>query len=125
MYRGIRVNVVVDNLFNYRPDHYYNSTPTTTGTTVSVVGRAPLKDPVALRLSGVTISLRNSEADYHQGRCVRRGPLSFYPSSVGTVLSNLASVAVPCGGGRDVLSSFGEYRPSAFVIRTVKQKEEL
>ena len=36
MYRGIRVNVVVDNLFNYRPDHYYNSTPTTTGTTVSV-----------------------------------------------------------------------------------------
>ena len=36
VYRGIRVNVVVDNLFNYRPDHYYNSTPTTTGTTVSV-----------------------------------------------------------------------------------------
>ena len=34
------------------------------GTTVFVVGRAPLKDPVALRLSGVTISLRNSEADY-------------------------------------------------------------
>ena len=34
------------------------------GTTVSVVGRAPLRDPVALRLSGVTISLRNSEADY-------------------------------------------------------------
>lgn len=34
------------------------------GTTVSVVGRAPLKDPVALRLSGVTISLRNNEADY-------------------------------------------------------------
>ena len=34
------------------------------GTTVSVIGRAPLKDPVALRLSGVTISLRNSEADF-------------------------------------------------------------
>lgn len=34
------------------------------GTPVSIVGRAPLKDPVALRLSGVTISLRNSEADY-------------------------------------------------------------
>ena len=34
------------------------------GTTVSIVGRAPLKDPVAMRLSGVTISLRNSEADY-------------------------------------------------------------
>lgn len=34
------------------------------GAPVSVVGRAPLKDPVALRLSGVTISLRNKEADY-------------------------------------------------------------
>ena len=34
------------------------------GTTVSIVRRAPLKDPVALRLSGVTISLRNSEADF-------------------------------------------------------------
>lgn len=34
------------------------------GTTVSIVGKAPLKDPVALRLSGVTISLRNNEADY-------------------------------------------------------------
>ena len=34
------------------------------GTTVSIVGRAPLNDPVALRLSGVTISLRNSEADF-------------------------------------------------------------
>ncbi|MDD7477984.1 MAG: FeoA domain-containing protein, partial [Desulfovibrio sp.] len=32
--------------------------------TVSVVGRAPLHDPVALRLSGVTITLRNNEADY-------------------------------------------------------------
>lgn len=34
------------------------------GAPVSVVGRAPLRDPVALRLSGVTISLRNQEADY-------------------------------------------------------------
>jgi ferrous iron transport protein A len=34
------------------------------GTEVRVVGRAPLKDPVALRLAGVTISLRNNEADY-------------------------------------------------------------
>lgn len=34
------------------------------GASVSVVGRAPLRDPVALRLSGVTISLRNREADY-------------------------------------------------------------
>lgn len=34
------------------------------GASVAVVGRAPLRDPVALRLSGVTISLRNSEADH-------------------------------------------------------------
>ncbi len=34
------------------------------GASVSVVGRAPLRDPVALRLSGVTISLRNREADF-------------------------------------------------------------
>ena len=36
----------------------------TLGFTVTVVGRAPLQDPVALRLSGVTIMLRNKEADY-------------------------------------------------------------
>ncbi len=36
------------------------------GSTVSIVGRAPLKDPVAVRLSGVTISLRNNEADHIQ-----------------------------------------------------------
>lgn len=36
----------------------------TPGSTVTVVGRAPLQDPVALRLSGVTIMLRNKEADY-------------------------------------------------------------
>lgn len=34
------------------------------GTEVTVVGRAPLHDPVALRLSGVTVTLRNKEADY-------------------------------------------------------------
>ena len=34
------------------------------GSTVSVIGRAPLQDPVAVRLSGVTISLRNNEADH-------------------------------------------------------------
>ena len=34
------------------------------GTEISVVGRAPLQDPVALRLSGVTVTLRNKEADY-------------------------------------------------------------
>lgn len=34
------------------------------GTTIEVIGRAPLRDPVALRLKGFTLSLRNSEADY-------------------------------------------------------------
>jgi ferrous iron transport protein A len=33
------------------------------GTAVTVVGRAPLKDPVALRLKGFTLTLRNNEAD--------------------------------------------------------------
>lgn len=31
---------------------------------IEIVGHAPLKDPVALRLKGFTLSLRNSEADY-------------------------------------------------------------
>ncbi len=34
------------------------------GTEVTVIGRAPLFDPVALRLNGFTLTLRNSEADY-------------------------------------------------------------
>jgi ferrous iron transport protein A len=34
------------------------------GTIVKVIGRAPLKDPVALRLLDFTLTLRNSEADY-------------------------------------------------------------
>lgn len=34
------------------------------GIEITVVGRAPLKDPVALRLLGFTLSLRNNEADY-------------------------------------------------------------
>lgn len=34
------------------------------GTDVVVVGRAPLKDPVAIRLRGYTMTLRNDEADY-------------------------------------------------------------
>lgn len=34
------------------------------GAAVTVIGRAPLKDPVALRLGGVTIALRNKEADH-------------------------------------------------------------
>ncbi len=34
------------------------------GVEVEVVGRAPLRDPVALRLPGFTLSLRNNEADH-------------------------------------------------------------
>jgi len=33
------------------------------GEEIQVIGRAPLKDPVSLRLRGFTLSLRNSEAD--------------------------------------------------------------
>jgi ferrous iron transport protein A len=34
------------------------------GATIEIVGRAPLKDPVALRLQGFTLTLRNNEADW-------------------------------------------------------------
>ncbi len=34
------------------------------GTEIAIVGQAPLKDPVAIRLRGFTMSLRNSEADH-------------------------------------------------------------
>ena len=33
------------------------------GTEIKVVGRAPLRDPVALRLRDFTLTLRNNEAD--------------------------------------------------------------
>lgn len=33
VHKGVNVILTVDNLFNYRPDHYYNNTPSTTGTT--------------------------------------------------------------------------------------------
>jgi ferrous iron transport protein A len=36
----------------------------TPGTEIIMQGRAPLLDPVALRVRGFTLSLRNSEADY-------------------------------------------------------------
>ncbi|MFA5701076.1 MAG: FeoA family protein [Desulfuromonas sp.] len=35
-----------------------------TGTEIEIVGRAPLKDPVAVRLRGFTLTLRNNEADH-------------------------------------------------------------
>ncbi|PLX48357.1 MAG: iron transporter FeoA [Desulfobulbaceae bacterium] len=34
------------------------------GTDISIQGRAPLNDPVALRVMGGTLSLRNNEADF-------------------------------------------------------------
>lgn len=34
------------------------------GASIEIVGKAPLRDPVALRIEGSTIALRNSEADY-------------------------------------------------------------
>lgn len=34
------------------------------GVEIQVVGRAPLEDPVAIRLLGFTLTLRNNEADY-------------------------------------------------------------
>lgn len=34
------------------------------GTEVTVVGKAPLRDPVALRLRDFTMTLRNKEADH-------------------------------------------------------------
>ena len=36
----------------------------TKGVEVTLQGRAPLNDPVALRVRGFTLSLRNNEADY-------------------------------------------------------------
>jgi len=34
------------------------------GTPLKIQGRAPLKDPVAIKLRNFTLSLRNNEADY-------------------------------------------------------------
>ncbi|MDJ0986686.1 MAG: FeoA family protein [Desulfobacterales bacterium] len=34
------------------------------GTEIKIQGRAPLNDPVALRVMGTTLTLRNNEADY-------------------------------------------------------------
>lgn len=34
------------------------------GTKIRIQGRAPLNDPIALRLMGFTLTLRNNEADF-------------------------------------------------------------
>ncbi len=41
------------------------------GVELQVIGRAPLEDPVALRLMGFTLTLRNNEADYVAVRDVK------------------------------------------------------
>ncbi len=38
----------------------------TQGSEIEVVGRAPLQDPVALRVKNFTLTLRNNEADHIQ-----------------------------------------------------------
>ncbi len=35
IWRGITLNITVDNLFNYRPSYYFSNSPSTTGTTLS------------------------------------------------------------------------------------------
>lgn len=34
------------------------------GTSLTVMGRAPLRDPVEIKLKGYNLTLRNNEADY-------------------------------------------------------------
>jgi ferrous iron transport protein A len=34
------------------------------GTEIKILGRAPLKDPVSIRLRNYTLTLRNNEADF-------------------------------------------------------------
>lgn len=36
----------------------------TPGTVIEIQGRAPLKDPVAIKIRNFTLTLRNNEADY-------------------------------------------------------------
>lgn len=36
VWQGVNITLSVDNLFNYRPDYYYNNSPGTTGTTCSL-----------------------------------------------------------------------------------------
>ncbi len=58
--KGIIVSVHCEGELRQR----INDMGLTPGAEVRVVGRAPLKDPVALKVRGFTISLRNNEADH-------------------------------------------------------------
>ncbi|MGE4551693.1 MAG: ferrous iron transport protein A [Desulfovibrionaceae bacterium] len=44
------------------------------GTEIQITGRAPLRDPVALRLPGYTLTLRNNEADHILVELLSDGP---------------------------------------------------
>ncbi len=60
--KGIIVSVHCEGELRQRINDMGGLTP---GAEVRVVGgRAPLKDPVALKVRGFTISLRNNEADH-------------------------------------------------------------
>lgn len=43
------------------------------GVTLMVIGRAPLKDPVEIKLRGYNLTLRNNEADYIQVELLEDG----------------------------------------------------
>jgi len=46
------------------------------GAEVSIIGRAPLQDPVALRVKDFTLSLRNNEADFIEVEILEPKPCS-------------------------------------------------
>ncbi|HEX9715130.1 MAG TPA: FeoA family protein [Desulfurivibrionaceae bacterium] len=43
------------------------------GTRITIMGRAPLYDPVAIRIMGGTLTLRNSEADHIEVKVANPG----------------------------------------------------
>jgi ferrous iron transport protein A len=47
------------------------------GTVITIQGRAPLNDPVALRIMGGTLTLRNNEADHIMVEVPEEMELSF------------------------------------------------
>ena len=40
------------------------------GSEIEILGRAPLKDPVSIRLKNYTLTLRNNEADFITVECM-------------------------------------------------------
>ena len=58
--KGVIVKVRADGDTNRR----FRDMGITPGTVIEVHGRAPLKDPVNIKLRGYNLSLRNNEADF-------------------------------------------------------------